>query len=190
MNTNKIKNSVLGAFVLAALSACGNDPVIQPLPYDPLNPYAYGGMGNCAAPQGVKDRTVYANFGNGASLIVDIYRRGTQIEAIGELNIPSIASLYGSIYSGTQAVGLPQQQVRTAVCTNGALGTLEAVSPYEEIEIALRGNGVYIEMGSRIGPVPAYVVGSVIEGNVYMEFSGGNAGMISAPGQTFLSVRP
>jgi hypothetical protein len=182
MKNTFLKKLVYGSLLLGGITACGNDQDI--VPQNNFNNGLQYGAG-CVVPVGIKDRTVVGNFGNGATLTLDIYSTpsGT-ISAIGELVVPSMESLYGfdggmynSGYTGAQSM------YRTCVSSSGAVGNLERDLSYQEITLALRGNdGTYIEMGETVGPYTAVLVGDAIEGNVKLQVG-------TFPMQTFLLSR-
>jgi hypothetical protein len=153
-----------GLALLAALAACGDDPYYNNPNYNIYNAVA----GGCQIPLGTKTQTVKANLGNGATIVLDLYEVSGGISAVGEVNIPSLDSLYGYGYGGASN-GVSGQGIRTCVSSNGSVGSIDGSASYRDIELSLRGNGVYIEMGSRTG-VQAYVSGNNILGSLYMEF--------------------
>jgi|GEM_PF-2336534 len=158
---NGIKLSALT--LLASLAACGSDPQMDNPYYNVYNAVA----GGCQVPVGTKLQTVKGNLGNGATVTLDLYQDPTgSISAVGEVNIPSLDSLYSNNLLTGSVAG---QGLRTCVSSNGAAGSLDNPGAYRDLEISVRGQGVYIEMGSRVG-VQAYLSGSNILGSMYMEF--------------------
>ena len=150
---------VLGLALSTLLTACGGSSA----PYYPptTNAYGYGaGIGSCGVPTGVKDKTVVGSLQGGATLTLDIYTQpsGT-IAAVGMINIPSVSSLYqmgyGSVPTGATATSFQQ-----CISSNGAVGSIDRSSTYENIEL-----------GSRYG-IPTYITGDSIEGTMYIEMQG------------------
>lgn len=149
--------------LLATLAACGDDPAYNNGQYNVYNAV----QGGCQVPVGIKSQTVKGNLGNGATLTLDLYQdQNGAISSIGQINVPSLDSLYSNNLLTGQVGG---QSLITCVSTNGSTGSLENSGAYRDLELSLRGNGVYIEMGSRVG-VQAYISGTNILGSVYMEF--------------------
>lgn len=161
----------------ALLQACGgSDPYGDNRYY---SSYYQNAGGACQIPQGIKDRTVIGDLGNGATLTLDIFTQGAGggIAAFGQLSAPSLESLFGvDVFNGnfnqyappTTGYGYtgPNSQFQTCVSTNGFSGTLDRGATYEDINLALVGNGnVYIEMGSRVG-VNAFLSSSSLRGTI------------------------
>jgi hypothetical protein len=167
----------LGTLVLTGLlQACGGE---EPNYNDPryANNY-YQNSAGCSIPVGVKDRTVTGVFGTGATLKLDIFTQpGGTIAAYGELSVPSVEALFGvNVFNGqfgndTSIAGYgytgPNSQFRTCVSSNGFAGSLTRDRSYQDISIALVGNGnTYIEMGNV--PGQTYLVGDYVEGTIKM----------------------
>lgn len=181
----------VGMMLLATLSACGGDDVNNTLPI------TTAGLGACGAPPGVKDKTVVGSLGGGATITLDIYSQpaGT-VAAIGEIIIPSVASLYDPSnggflsyygggyggFGGTAPSTVSTVEFRSCVSSNGYVGTIDRSSTYQNIEIALRGTNVYVELGSKYG-VPVYLSGDAIQGTMRLDLNG-------QPSSLFALARP
>lgn len=190
---NEIKK-LSGILMLALLGACGGNNNVPG--------YGYGaGFGNCVIAgggmvgnqmgngygvgTGLPDRTLVASFGNGATLTLYIQTlsAGT-ISASGRLVVPSVQSLFqdpSGLYGGAST--LATGGIDQCVSSNGAVGTMQYGSAYEEIQLSLRGQSVYIELGSGHGGVPPYIVNENIEGSVWLELP-------PYPGTLFAVTRP
>jgi hypothetical protein len=181
---NKIAQTLSLLILASTLGACGrNHPQ-----YGPVAPIGYGSsaaaIANCAPPAGVLDKRVIGSLGNGAYLAMEIYSQpsGT-IAANGELVIPNVNSLFGSVFTGQPGPGVNgSQEFRDCLSSNAAVGTIDRTSTYQNIQIALRGARSYIELGSNYG-VQSYITGDSMEGSVYVEING-------APGSVFTMLRP
>lgn len=182
MKTNKLNNFnlytgskrlTLGLALASLLGACGGEDI-------PVTPINAAPASFCQPPVGQYLRTVHGNFGmGGAVLTLDIFVNGTgRIAAIGELSIPSLESLYGidNTFGITDPNLTPVQgsgytgahtPIRACVGTQGFTGDLDRDRAYQDINLTLYGDfGTYIEMGTTVGPVQAYLVNENIEGSV------------------------
>ena len=172
---NYTRSLALGALILSGslLQACGGDP-----DYDQRyqNDY-YQNSAGCQVPAGIKERTVVGSFGDGSTLRIDIFSQsGNTVAAYSELSVPSVEALFGvNVFNGnvnnnqmiTGYTGA-NSQFRTCVSSNGFTGTMLRDSTYQEVNMALVGNGnTYISMGSSIG-VPAFISGDYLQGTVKM----------------------
>lgn len=166
MKTNKTWG-ILGLLAISFLTACGggSDPtLVAP------STIAGAGFNSCGAtslPLGQKSSTVVGNLNNGAKLTLDLYLQpDASVGAIGEIYIPSTASLFGAVLSGT-GVPVGTSEFRTCVTTPSP-GVMQQGGAYDYLEMALRGANVYIELGSNYG-ISTYVVNNYLEGAMLIE---------------------
>jgi len=198
MKINNTLKQLLGVTLLVSLGACSkssgnsnnhqNNTIYQPAGY------------SCFQSTTAADRIVTGHFGNGATLVLKLSPTGagTQtVQAVGELNIPSIESFFGG--SGIYDMGnttnynpgaYPYRNggnaLKTCLSTQSLNGSFEWGAGLQDLDIALRvdttqqrqhGNttairNVYLEMGDRVGGLDTWVSGERIQGQIYMEIQG------------------
>jgi hypothetical protein len=180
------RNNFVKALAFTALSlvitACGgSDPSPVPI-YGQTNIPA-----GCPMPQGQFQRVVRGNLTGGATITLNIYDVGNSaVEAYGVLSVPSVERLYSDYsslptsyyptypyatnpYYGTPGVTQPiaatpgNTAIQRCVSTQGYQGTLDSGTVYEDIEMVVRGPGVYFEMGSK-GMPSTWIDGTSIRG--------------------------
>jgi len=180
-NYKKYLNSTILLSTVTLLQACGGNK--NPNYNDPryYSSYYQNAGGACQIPQGVKDRTVVGDLGNGAILQIDLFSQspGNTIAAFGQLSTPSVEALFGvNVFTGSFSENPPltgygytgpNSQFTTCVSTNGYSGTLERDGTYQDINLSLVGNGnTFIQMGSSVG-VPAFVSGDSLRGSIRLK---------------------